>query len=142
MDVTFRYAAPGDAALLARMNGQLIRDEGHRNRMTPDELEQRMAGWLGSGEYQAVVFESSGDAVGYALYRFEPEHVYVRQYFVLREHRRRGVGHSALEWLRRHAWGERPCVRLDVLVANAEGRAFWKGVGFEEYCVTMELELT
>ncbi len=137
MDVTFRYAAPGDAALLARMNGQLICDEGHRNRMTPDELEQRMAGWLG-GEYQAVIFESGADALGYALYRHELDHVYLRQFFVWREYRRRGVGRSAIEWLTRTDWSDAPRVRLDVLVANTNAHAFWKAVGFVDYCITME----
>jgi predicted acetyltransferase len=66
------------------------------------------------------------------------DHVYLRQFFVWREHRRQGVGRSAIEWLMRTAWADAPRVRLDVLVTNTEGRAFWKGVGFEEYCVTME----
>jgi GNAT superfamily N-acetyltransferase len=139
MDVTFRCAAPGDAPLLARMNGQLIHDEGHRNRLTPAELEQRMAGWL-AGEYQAVIFESGADTLGYALYRHEVDHVYLRQFFVRRDYRRQGVGRSAIEWLMRTVWSDAPRVRLDVLVTNTEGRAFWKGVGFEEYCVTMEAE--
>jgi GNAT superfamily N-acetyltransferase len=138
MDVTFRCAAPGDAPLLARMNGQLIRDEGHRNRMTPDELEQRMAGWLG-GEYHAVIFESGADTLGYALYRREMDYVYLRQFFVWREYRRRGVGRSAIEWLARTVWSDVARVRLDVLVGNPEGRAFWQAVGFHDYCVTMEL---
>lgn len=140
MAIDIRPATPADAALLAEMNAQLIRDEGHRNPMTPAELEQRMAGWLASGEYQAVVFAASGEVAGYALYCFEPEHVYLRQFFVRREYRRRGVGRAAIEWLRQHAWGDRPRVRLDVLVTNAGGRAFWRAVGFEDYCVTMESE--
>lgn len=36
---------------------QLIQDEGHRNRMTVAELEQRMRGWI-AGEYRAVIFEA------------------------------------------------------------------------------------
>ncbi len=48
--MTFRPATNDDCPLLAELNHQLIRDEGHRNRMTVAELEQRMRGWL-AGEY-------------------------------------------------------------------------------------------
>ena len=40
----------------------MIRDEGHRNRMTVPELEQRMRGWI-AGEYRAVVYEEGGEIV-------------------------------------------------------------------------------
>jgi GNAT superfamily N-acetyltransferase len=133
----YRFAAAEDAATLAAMNHALIRDEGHRNRMSVDELAVRMAEWL-DGEYQAVLFEDSGESVGYALYRWEPEHVFLRQFFVRPEHRRRGVGRAAVAWLREHAWKEASRIRLDVLVGNAVGIAFWRAVGFEDYCLTLE----
>jgi hypothetical protein len=44
----YRFAADDDLDLLAAWNHPLIRDEGHRNPMTPDELRKRMAGWLAS----------------------------------------------------------------------------------------------
>jgi len=37
-----------DCPLLAGSNHQLIRAEGHRNRMTVAELEGRMRDWLAS----------------------------------------------------------------------------------------------
>ena len=66
MIMTFRAATPDDCPLLAKLNHQLIQDEGHRNKMTAPELEQRMRGWL-SGEYRAVVFEDAGEVVAYGL---------------------------------------------------------------------------
>jgi len=125
--------------LLAELNGQLIRDEGHRNPMTLAELEARMRGWL-TGEYEAVLFLQQGQAAGYALFRREPEHVYLRQFFVRPEFRRQGIGRAALGWLREHAWADASRVRLDVLIGNAAGIAFWRAVGFRDYCLTMELE--
>jgi len=44
--MTFRFATQADCPLLAELNHQLIRDEGHRNRMSVAELEQRLSGWL------------------------------------------------------------------------------------------------
>jgi GNAT superfamily N-acetyltransferase len=88
-------ATPADAAALADMNWQLIRDEGHRNPMTVPQLADRMARWLG-GQYEAVLFEEAGRPVGYALFRREPEHIYLRHFFVARDCRRRGVGRAAL----------------------------------------------
>ena len=29
-------------------------------------------------------------------------------------------------------------IRLDVLIGNAGGIQFWRSVGFEDYCITME----
>jgi ribosomal protein S18 acetylase RimI-like enzyme len=141
MPLSFRDASPSDAPVLAEMNRRLIKDEGHRNRMTPAELHNRMQGWLSSGEYDAAIFEQDGAPAGYALFRREPDHVYVRQFYVDPEHRRRGVGQAAVEWLCANRWRGAPRVRLDVLVGNAAGRGFWKAVGFLEYCVTMEREL-
>ncbi len=140
MNLSYRLATMNDAALLARMNAQLIRDEGHSNAMSERQLAERMSGWL-AGEYQAQVFEIDGKPIGYALYRFEPEYVYLRQLFVQPGHRRRGVARRALEWLRTNAWTTRPRVRIDVLIGNRPGIAFWHAVGFSDYCVTMEREV-
>ena len=134
-----RYAAVADAPLLARMNQQLIRDERHRNPMTLEELEHRMRHWL-RGEYRAVVVELDGQPIGYALYREEPDHVYLRQFFIASEHRRCGLGRSTMRWLREHAWPNRRRIRLDVLVGNAAAIEFWRSVGFRDYCITMEFK--
>jgi predicted acetyltransferase len=137
--MNLRVATNSDAAALARMNAELIRDEGHRNPMTLPELAVRMAGWLG-GEYQAVLFEEAGATLGYALFKREPEWVYLRQFFVERRHRRKGIGREALRQLISGPWKDVPSIRLDVLVGNAAGIAFWRAVGFKDYAVTMEME--
>jgi predicted acetyltransferase len=136
--MNYHPASQSDASLLATMNWQLIRDEGHRNQMTLPELEARMAQWL-TGEYQAVLFQESNQTVGYALFRREPEYVYLRQFFIVRESRRNGYGRDALSWLRRNEWrGQR--VRVEVLLGNSGGIAFWRAVGFVDYSLTLEME--
>src|ERR1700757_4961577 len=101
--MNFRPATLDDCALLAELNHQLIRDEGHRNKMTVPELEQRMRGWLAS-EYAAVIFEDGSETVAYALFREQPEEIYLRQLFVLRNWRRRRIGRKAVEMLRSKIW--------------------------------------
>ena len=135
----YRFSLPSDAALLAPLNAQLILDEGHRNHMSIPQLAERMRGWL-SGEYRAVVFDDDDGLVGYALFRHEAEYIYLRQFFVRPDSRRRGIGRNALLWLRRNAWGPEARVRVDVLVGNQIGQAFWRAVGFNDYCVTLEQE--
>lgn len=133
----YRFASPADAVLLAPLNQQLIRDEGHRNRMSVAELEARMKAWL-EGEYTAVLVESEGMPIAYALFRQEREYVYLRQLHVASASRRQGVGRELVEWLRRNAWPKEAPVRLDVLVANVSAQKFWQSVGFSTYCLTME----
>jgi len=107
--------------------------------MTVGELEQRMRAWLG-GDYEAVVVERSGEPVGYALYRDDPDFLYLRQLFVLPEARRSGVGRATLNWLRENAGPEIARIRIEVLVGNVAALAFWKSVGFHDYSMTLETD--
>lgn len=125
--------------LLGPLNLQLIRDEGHRNAMNLAELTHRMTGWL-NGEYQAVLFEEQASTIGYSLFRREPEHVYLRQFFVVPSARRKGVGRAAIKWLWLNAWQDVRRLRINVFVGNTAARQFWCSVGFHEYFVTMEAQ--
>lgn len=130
-----------DANVLATMNERLIRDEGHRNAMTRGQLKDRMGSWLQT-DYSAVIFESNARVAGYALYRTEADHTYLRQFFVEPAFRRRGIGCEALSWLRSNVWADSTRLRIDVLVGNVEAIAFWRAVGFHDYCITMESEVS
>ena len=136
--MTFRFATPDDCPLLAGLNHQLIRDEGHRNQMTVPELEQRMRGWL-SSEYRAVIFEDGGDVVAYGLYREQAEEIYLRQLFVVRNRRRQGIGRRVIEILRTKVWPTGKRLTVDVLVANQGGVAFWRSVGYSDYALSLEI---
>ena len=138
--MNYRRAMIVDCAALAEMNHQLIRDEGHRNKMTVPELEQRMRGWLASGEYAGIIFEMDGAVVvAYALYREQPEEIYLRQLFVARNRRRQGIGRAAMEILRTKVWQPRKRLMVDVLIHNEPAVAFWRAVGYKDYCLTLEI---
>jgi predicted acetyltransferase len=136
--MTFRRANFSDCAVLAELNHQLIRDEGHRNQMTVAELEQRMRGWLTS-EYRAILFEEAKEVVAYALYREQAEEIYLRQLFVVRNRRRQGIGRQAFEILRSQIWAANKRLTVEVLVQNAAAVAFWRAVGYKDYCLTLEI---
>jgi ribosomal protein S18 acetylase RimI-like enzyme len=138
--MNIRPATLSDAPLSAQMNLRLIQDEGHRNPMTVQELQQRMTGFLFSN-YHAMIFEQGPAALGYALYRYDTDAVYLRQFWIDPHIRRQGIGRRAFEWLRVMQWKDKPRIRLDVLVCNPAGIAFWRSVGFGDYCITMEMEL-
>ena len=136
--MNFRRATLDDCALLAELNHQLIRDEGHRNKMTVPKLEQRMKSWLAS-EYAAVIFENDGEVVAYALYREQPGEIYLRQLFVVRNRRRKGIGKDAVKILRSKIWPTNKRLTVEVLVQNATAIAFWRAVGYKDYALTLEI---
>lgn len=135
--MTSRRATLDDCALLAKLNHELIRDEGHRNRMTIPELEQRMRGWLAS-EYAAVIFGDGEEVVAYALYREQLEEIYLRQLFVVRNRRRQGIGRTAFGILRSRIWPADKRLTVEVLVQNTAAIAFWRAVGYKDYSLTLE----
>ncbi len=138
-NLEYRFVTQQDVGLLAEMNQQLIRDEGHRNKMTPPQLRERMADWL-AGEYTGVIFSIGTEDIGYSLYRKGADWIYLRQLFVKAQMRRKGVGREAISWLKKNAWKETKIIRVEVLICNPKGVSFWKAVGFKDYCITMEME--
>ena len=136
--MNFRRATLSDCALLADLNHQLIRDEGHRNPMTVSELEQRMRGWL-SSEYVTIIFQERDEVVAYALYREQPADIYLRQLFVVRDRRRQGIGREALNILRSQIWPKDKRLTVEVLVRNTTAVAFWRALGYRDYALTLEI---
>ncbi len=133
----YRLATPTDCDLLGKLNHQLIQDEGHRNPMAPPELAARMRDWL-AGEYVAVLFERKRQVVAYALFAVRADDVYLRQFFVDRDHRRAGIGREAIGILRREIWPRRKRIVVEVLRHNRAATEFWRAVGFCDYALTLE----
>lgn len=134
----YRRATAADCPLLGELNHQLILDEEHRNPMTVPQLVQRMRGWL-EGEYAAIVFEEGGEVVAYALYREQPDEIYLRQLFVVRHRRRQGLGKQAMHLLHSEIWPKTKRLTVEVLVANTAAVAFWRSVGYRDYSLQLEI---
>jgi len=137
--MNFCRATLDDCTLLAELNHQLIRDEGHRNPMNVAQLTERMRRWLGTGEYTGRIFEENGQIVAYALYRAFAEEVYLRHLFVVRGRRREGIGRRAVHFLREEIWPRGRRLTVEALCANTGGVAFWKAMGYREYSVCLEV---
>ena len=136
--MTYRFARIEDCELLGEWNHKLIRDEGHRNPMTVSQLVERMRGWL-AGDYKGIIFERDGVAVGYALFREGLEEIYLRQLFIVRDQRRKGVGRAAVEILQKKIWPKDKRLTVEVLVENEAAVRFWRRVGYKDYAITLEI---
>ena len=143
MENLLQAATIDDARELAEMNRMLIDDEGSPNPMSVEQLEERLLRWLKSDTYRAVFIHHHNDIAGYVLYREEQDefdrdqlNIYVRQFFVKRAYRRRGIGRSAFENVAQSHFPAHATIILEVLSTNLEGRAFWERLGFEPFFTT------
>ena len=101
-----------DVDRLAELNKRLIEDERHPNSMNITELAQRMQEWLAT-DYICYMAKENGHTVAYCLYRDDGGHYYMRQLYVDRGHRRKGIATRLLDWLYENVWTGKK-VRLDV----------------------------
>jgi predicted acetyltransferase len=136
--VNHRRASVNDCQWLAGLNHQLIQDEGHRNPMGVPELEDRLRQWRLT-EYCGIIFEEDGQPVAYAIYREEKESIYLRQFFVMRERRRSGVGRRAMSILLTEIWPKDKKRTVEVLFNNRSAVEFWKAIGYKEYSLATEI---
>ena len=114
--MTINRADASDMEELAELNRQLIEDERHPNPMTRAELGERMIRWMAEG-YRCYVARVGGTTAGYCLFRDDGKHYYLRQLFVARGHRRRGIATSLMDWMYANVWSGKP-VRLDVFATT------------------------
>lgn len=143
MQNTLQIVPSTDVRELALMNRMLIEDEGADNPMSIDQLETRLRRWLSGGEYHATMIYRNEEVVGYLLYREEQDaydisqkNIYIRQFFIKRAYRRRGIGRSAFEQVVSTQFPTGTTIMLEVLASNLQGRAFWERLGFEPYFTT------
>jgi ribosomal protein S18 acetylase RimI-like enzyme len=134
----YRIAVDSDARLLADINQQLIEDEWGGGGMPLEHLEARMRRWIEEGDYTAIVFHEKGETVAYSLVSIDDDSAYIRHFFVLHEHRGRGVGRRAIRTLLEKIIQAELRITLDVLASNRVGHAFWTSVGFGDYAIRME----
>ena len=125
-----------DVDILAELNERLIEDEQHPNPMDIIQLTQRMRNWLAT-EYVCYVVKENGHIVAYCLYRDDGGHYYMRQLYVDRAHRRKGIATQLLDWLYENIWTDKK-VRLDVLAHNEDAVAFYERYGFRIGVYRME----
>ncbi|HIF94882.1 MAG TPA: GNAT family N-acetyltransferase [Myxococcales bacterium] len=133
-----RFAESKDIALLSQLNHELIEDERAPNPMSIDELNQRMTTWL-EGDYRAVIFELESSDVAYALYREEKDGLYLRQFYVVRDRRRQGIGQTAIELFREQVVGSGQTLTLEVFSHNETGIVFWRALGFQEHSIAFRI---
>ena len=123
-----------DLDMLAVMNRQLIEDEQHDNTMDIGQLKERMRGFI-SGDYNACMFTDNNGIIGYALVDMKRTPLYLRQFFITRDKRRKGYGTLAFNRLMQLLGTG--TMDIEVMVWNDTGKAFWKSLGFKERSVYM-----
>ena len=129
-------AKQGDIKRLAELNKCLIEDEQHPTPMNIIQLTERMNEWLAT-DYICYTVKKNGHIVAYCLYRDDGGHYYMRQLYVDRLHRRKGIATQLLDWLYENVWTDKK-VRLDVLAHNEDAVAFYKRYGFRIGVFRME----
>lgn len=123
-----------DISQLAMMNMHLIEDEKSNNPMTLTELEYRMGNFI-SDEYNAYFFIEDDVVVGYALVKHTSTPLYLRQFYIKREFRRKHYGKIAFHQLMDYMQIE--VIDIEVLPWNERGYLFWKSCGFDDICISM-----
>ena len=135
----YRQTTEDDIKTLVQMNRQLIEDERSSNPMSDRQLGHRMRNFL-SNNFSAYIACHENKPAGYALYRLEVEHVYIRHFFIGRAFRRQGYGQAFMTWLLENPWRPYRKISLDVLAHNEIGVEFWRAVGFRDRYIHMVLE--
>ena len=129
--IMIKTAELDDCAALAVMNRQLIDDEGNGNKMTVEELENRMRDWLERGVYTGYLFTLNDEIIGYALVDISDS--WMRHFFICREHRRKGYGRTVVGLLLEHLGFEE--IGLSCLTKNTAGQAFWQSFNHDAYSI-------
>jgi len=132
--------------LVAKWNVQLHEDEGSKP-MSIEAAEKRYRRWLRENSYKGVIFKVDGAPIGYVIYEHRKEHpdsrdteaIYIRQFFIAREFRRKGYGTAAFTIVVDKFVPSNTSVKLNVKSSNPLGQQFWETLGFKPENTEYEL---
>lgn len=136
--MTIKECTVEDVPLLAEMNQHFIEDEEPETNLSLPHLEERMHGYFRS-EYLAFFFCVDDNIVGYALCSKTRTPVYLRQFFISRDERRKGYGKQAFHMLIDHLGVAEKDV--DVYAWNDSAIRFWRSLGFEKRRYNMNYKM-
>jgi len=141
----FRTIELGDIIQIAVWNVELHEDEGSVP-MSVVQATERIKAWLATGRFHGMVILLDKVEVGYLLYeepaasadqRDSVESIYLRQFYIARESRRKGLGTEAFRFFLREIGEKR--VTLDVKATNPNGQRFWESLGFVQQEIAYQL---
>mgnify|MGYP001549923450 CR=1 FL=1 len=127
-DFSIRLAVRSDSLPIARMSRDLI-ERGLGWSWTPLRVQRS----IGDAATNVAVACMQGNAVGFGIMKYHDDEAHLLLLAVQRACTRRGVGAALVAWLERCALtagiGQ---VYLEARAANAEARAFYRRLGYEE----------
>lgn len=142
--IRLRAHEPRDFPLLGRMNRQSLDDQGHRNAMTAEQLEERFA-LFAEQCWSIDLFVLEDEVIGYALHRYEADplepsgqRIHLRGYYIVKDRRLTDAPRLAFQALvkERYRPGER--IYLEAIENNPGGKLFWARNGFTPFSTIME----
>jgi ribosomal protein S18 acetylase RimI-like enzyme len=137
-----REAAVADAALLV----PLLAEFNEEASLTVEQLERRLAAMAGTEKVLLAFVDD--EAVGFVSVRIQPflssdrPYAEVTELFVRPDMRRRGIATALME--RATALAEEQGATSLLLLTgfkNEGAQAFYRSIGYEEYCLAMRLRL-
>jgi len=142
----FKEFTESDISLVANWNMQLHEDEASTP-ITRDAITDRYRRWLCGDQFKGVIFLVKQEPIAYVIYEHravlpdsrDQESVYIRQFFVAREARRKGFGTKAFDLFMEAIVPSGVSVRLNVKASNPSGQRFWESLGFESENIEYEL---
>jgi len=118
--------------LLHRMNRELMEDERYDRPPTDEVLVKRWNDFLTLGRYGTFLFKSGSDVIGYAVVHLDDDPLYLRHFYICREHRRAGWGTVCFNALLDKLNTKK--IDIEVMSWNKRGMGFWRSLGFTERC--------
>lgn len=137
MNIDVVLCTEKDLDILTNLNKQLIEDEQSDNAMNIKQLKDRMEGFIRT-DYNAYLFKKNNDNVGYALVNKIKSPLYLRQFYICRNQRKKGFGTLAFRKLLQTL--KTDAIDIEVLCWNKTGKSFWDSLGFKERSIYMRLE--
>lgn len=137
-----------DIEQIARWNIELHQDEGSVP-LSNTAAQNRLRKWLADKNLKGVIFVENNSQVGYAIFehqsadpnlRASKQTIYIRQFFISREHRRSGIGSLAFQHFKNEVVSNTTRIALDVKATNPSGQKFWESLGCIPQHVRYHLE--